>query len=211
MCSERDDRIIKWPIPLHLVADHVGDSPQIEKAPACTNLNQADTSLSSLTTDRKSREQLQFLGRKPELQLEKVTYFPEFLDSARKNASWKWCLQEQTAELLQNWGTTQVITQHWHRYPCHQQVGTSNCYSSGQIWTTNLTFKWSITHSCPYSPKRSHSPLQEGGLIFVSSIQMAILYLAHFYSHSHKHTEKLRSSSGSPHSVTETGSSGIMN
>lgn len=87
ICSERDDRIIKWPIPLHLVADHVGDSPQTEKASACRNLNQADTSLSSLTTNRKSREQLQVLGRKPELQVEKVIYFPEFLDSASKNAN----------------------------------------------------------------------------------------------------------------------------
>lgn len=41
----------------------------------------------NLTTDRKSREQLQFFGRKPELQLGKVTYFSESLDSASKNAN----------------------------------------------------------------------------------------------------------------------------
>lgn len=70
ICSERDDGIIKWPIPLCLVVDHVGVALQTEKALACTYPNQADTSLSSLTPDGKSREQLQCLGRKPELQLE---------------------------------------------------------------------------------------------------------------------------------------------
>lgn len=198
ICSERDDRKIKWPIPLCLEVSLL--QVQRPQPRHNTNPNQTDASPSSLTTDRQSREQLQFLGRKPELQLGKVTYFPEFSDSANKNANWKQRLQEQTAELLQNYCRTEELHKLSH------STGTD----------IHATSRWELpiaTHPCSYSLKTSHL-LCRRGAGFVSSQKhpdghfASVLHI--FFSHSHKYTEKLRPSSAFPHRISETGSSGLM-